>query len=201
MIVVDYFEEGYRSSMRILEIILIGIGLAMDAFAVSVCKGLSMKKLKWENVFLIATYFGSFQAFMPLIGYFLGTTFQNLVTAISHWIAFAVLAFIGGNMIKESFQGQKNLENDSIHMRNMILLAVATSLDALAVGITFAFFKINVFLAIVIIGIITFLLSVVGVLIGRLFGDKLQNKAEMLGGIILIMIGIKILLEHFNFFH
>lgn len=182
--------------MGILEIGLIGMGLAMDAFAVSVCKGLSMKKLQLKKAFIIALYFGLFQAIMPAIGYLLGSTFESLVTSIDHWVAFILLGLIGRNMIKESFNKEDDKKNDSVDFKNMIVLAIATSIDALAIGITFAFFKINLLLAICIIGVITFGLSLLGVKIGNKFGDKFQNKAEIMGGIILIIIGLKILLEH-----
>lgn len=182
--------------MGILEIVVISIGLAMDAFAVSVCKGLSMKKMNWKNAIIIAFYFGAFQALMPVIGYFLGTTFSGFVESIDHWIAFILLAIIGGNMIKESTDDEVEKRNDKVDFKTMIGLAIATSIDALAVGITFAFFRINLFSAILCIGIITFILSLIGVFIGNKFGDKFQNKAELAGGIILIIIGLKILLEH-----
>lgn len=182
--------------MGILEIILIGVGLAMDAFAVAVCKGLSMKKLEWRKTIIIALYFGFFQAIMPAIGYLLGSTFENVVTNIDHWIIFILLAVIGGNMIKESFNKEDDERNDNVDFKSMVILAVATSIDALAVGITFAFFKTNILLNIGIIGLITFTLSIIGVKIGNKFGDKFQNKAEFTGGIILIVIGLKILLEH-----
>lgn len=182
--------------MGILEIILIGVGLAMDAFAVAVCKGLSMKKMNWKNAIIIALYFGIFQAVQPIIGYLLGTTFSGFVKGVDHWIAFILLVMIGGNMIKESFDDEQNKKNDSIDIKTMLLLAVATSIDALAVGITFAFFKTNIILAVTIIGVVTFVLSILGVKIGNRFGNKFQNKAELTGGIILIIIGLKILLEH-----
>ena len=182
--------------MGVLEVIFIGIGLAMDAFAVSVCKGLSMKKIKWKKAIIIALYFGIFQAVMPLIGFFLGLTFQDLVTSIDHWIAFVLLAIIGGNMIKESFDDENEKRNDSVDFKVMIVLALATSIDALAVGITFAFLQTKILMPILFIGIITFLISLLGVKIGNKFGDKFQNKAELFGGIVLILIGLKILLEH-----
>lgn len=184
--------------MGILEISLLGIGLAMDAFAVSICKGLSMKKMNWKNAIIIALYFGIFQALMPMIGYFLGTTFESFVTTFDHWIAFILLALIGGNMIKESFDNEDEKKNDKVDFKTMIVLALATSIDALAVGITFAFFDVNLLLAVAIIGIITFIISIFGVKIGNKFGDKYQNKAELIGGIILVILGIKILLEHLN---
>ena len=182
--------------MEIYEILLIGIGLAMDAFAVSICKGLSMKKMNWKNVVIIALYFGVFQALMPLIGYFLGMTFESIVTTFDHWVAFALLTLIGGGMIKESFDDEDDKKNDKVDFKTMVVLAIATSIDALAIGITFAFFDVNIVLAVSIIGIITFIISVLGVKIGNRFGDKYQNKAQLMGGIILVLLGFKILLEH-----
>ena len=165
--------------MGISEIIFISASLAMDAFAVSICKGLSMKKLDWKKAFIIALYFGAFQGLMPVIGYFLGATFSDLVTSIDHWIAFALLSIIGGNMIKESFDDEEEKRNDNVDFKTMIVLAIATSIDALAVGITFAFLKTNIVLSVVLIGIITFVISLLGVNIGNKFGDKFQNKAEL----------------------
>lgn len=182
--------------MELFEITVIGIGLAMDAFAVSVCKGLSMKKVDWKKTIIIALYFGIFQALMPVLGYFLGSTFSSFVEKVDHWIAFILLAIIGGNMIKESTDDEEEKRNDNVDVKTMLLLALATSIDALAVGVTFAFFKVNLLLSISIIGIITFALSVLGVIIGNKFGDKFQNRAELAGGIILIIIGLKILLDH-----
>ena len=182
--------------MEIYEILLIGIGLAMDAFAVSICKGLSMKKMNWKNAVIIALYFGVFQALMPLIGYFLGMTFESIVTTFDHWVAFALLTLIGGGMIKESFDDEDDKKNDRVDFKTMVVFAIAKSIDALAVGITFAFFDVNIVLAVSIIGIITFIISVLGVKIGNRFGDKYQNKAQLMGGIILVLLGFKILLEH-----
>lgn len=182
--------------MEIFEIILIAVSLAMDAFAVSICKGLSMKKLDWKKVTIIALYFGGFQAFMPIIGYFLGSAFAEFVSSIDHWIAFILLAIIGGNMIKDSFDDEEEKRNDKVDFKTMIVLAIATSIDALAVGVTFAFFETNLWISILVIGVITFAMSIIGVKVGNKFGDKFQNKAELLGGIILIFIGLKILLEH-----
>lgn len=182
--------------MELIEIVFIGVGLAMDAFAVSVCKGLSMKKIILKNALIIGLYFGIFQALMPVIGYFLGGTFSSFVQKADHWIAFILLALIGGNMIRESLSKDKEEGNDSIDFKTMIVLAVATSIDALAVGVTFAFFEVNLILAITVIGVITFVLSFAGVYIGNRFGDKLEDKAELAGGVILILIGLKILLEH-----
>lgn len=182
--------------MRTFEIMVISIGLAMDAFAVSICKGLSMKKINWKNTIIIALYFGILQALMPIIGYLLGTAFSGFVESLDHWIAFILLSIIGGNMIKESTDDEVEKRNDHVDFKTMIVLAIATSIDALAIGVTFAFFKTNIILSASIIGIITFILSFIGVVIGNKFGDKFQNKAEFTGGIILIMIGLKILLEH-----
>ncbi|MBR2785207.1 MAG: manganese efflux pump [Clostridia bacterium] len=182
--------------MKLFEIIVIGIGLAMDAFAVSVCKGLAMKKLDCKKAIIIAVYFGIFQTLMPVLGYFLGSTFSSFVQQVDHWIAFILLVLIGGNMIKDSTDDEEEKRNDRVDVKTMVLLAIATSIDALAVGVTFAFFEVNLLLSILIIGIITFTLSVLGVVIGNKFGDKFQNRAELAGGIILIVIGLKILLEH-----
>ena len=182
--------------MNLYEIILISIGLAMDAFAVSICKGLSMKKINWKSTIIIAIYFGLFQAIMPVFGYLLGSSFSVIVQKLDHWIAFMLLTIIGGNMIKESKDDETEKRNDKVDFKTMIILAIATSIDALAVGVTFAFFKVNIILSISIIGLITFILSFVGVIIGNRFGDKFQNKAELTGGVILIIIGLKILLEH-----
>ena len=182
--------------MELFEIIAIGVGLAMDAFAVSICKGLSMKKIDWKKAIIIALYFGIFQALMPILGYFLGSTFSSFVQSVDHWIAFILLAIIGGNMIKDSTDDEVEKRNDKVDVKTMLLLAIATSIDALAVGVTFAFFEVNLLLSISIIGIITFVLSFLGVIIGNKFGDKFQNRAELAGGIVLIIIGLKILLEH-----
>lgn len=186
--------------MELLEILLIAIGLAMDAFAVSVCKGLSMKKMNWKKALIIGGYFGFFQALMPIIGYFLGSTFENLVTKIDHWIAFGLLVLIGTNMLKEAFANDEENYNDDVNFKTMIVLAVATSIDALAVGITFAFLQANILISAIVIGTITFLISVVGVKIGNKFGDKYERKAETVGGLILIFMGIKILFEHLEIF-
>ena len=182
--------------MELLEIILIAIGLAMDAFAVSICKGLSMKKMNWKKALIVGLYFGIFQGLMPVIGYLLGTSFESLVTKIDHWIAFGLLVFIGGNMLKEAFGNDSENCNDNVDFKTMVFLAIATSIDALAVGITFVFLKTNIILASLAIGIITFAICVIGVKIGNKFGDKYERKAETVGGLILIFMGIKILLEH-----
>lgn len=184
--------------MGIFELLLLSIGLGMDAFAVSVCKGISMKKMDWKKACIVGLYFGGFQALMPVIGYFLGTSFQSIITNIDHWVAFVLLGIIGGKMIQEAFQKDNDEEEYSsdVSVKTMLILSVATSIDALAVGITFAFLNVNLLLAITFIGLITFLLSVVGTKIGNRFGDKYKGKAEFIGGIILILIGFKILFEH-----
>ena len=184
--------------MELFEIIAIGLGLAMDAFAVSICKGLSMKKFNWKKAIIIASYFGIFQALMPVLGYFLGSTFSSFVQSVDHWIAFILLAIIGANMIKDSMDDEEEKRNDRVDVKTMLLLAIATSIDALALGITFAFLKVNLFIALPIISIITFIFSFVGVKIGNKFGNKYNTIAELLGGIVLILIGLKILLEHLN---
>lgn len=184
--------------MGILELILIAIGLGMDAFAVSICKGISMSKMNWKKAIIIGLYFGIFQALMPVIGFTLGKAFENLVTSIDHWIAFGLLLIIGIKMIIDAFKEDNVSVNDSVNWKVMIILAIATSIDALAVGITFAFLQVNLLLAVSIIGIITFILCVIGTKIGNNFGNKFENKAEILGGIVLIFIGVKILLEHLN---
>ena len=182
--------------MGILEILLISFGLAMDAFAVSICKGLSMNKINTKKTVLIGAYFGFFQALMPSIGYLLGRGFENFVTQIDHWIAFILLLFIGTNMIREAFSQDKDENNDDTSLKTMLILSIATSIDALAVGITFAFLGVNILTSILTIGIITFITSCIGVIIGNKFGNKYERKAEIFGGVILIIIGIKILIEH-----
>ena len=186
--------------MGVAELLLIAVGLSMDAFAVSVCKGLAMKKCTWGKACLVGMYFGVFQAGMPLAGYFLGVQFRNVITPIDHWIAFILLGIIGGNMIREVFcdDGEECCQDTdaSLDVRTMLGLAVATSIDALAVGVTFAFLKVDIVPAVSFIGIITFTLSVLGVRIGNIFGTRYQAKAQLLGGVILILMGIKILLEH-----
>ena len=178
-------------------VLLTGIGLSMDAFAVSICKGLKMHKLNYKQMWLIALFFGGFQAIMPLIGWTLGRSFKTYIEDFDHWIAFALLAFIGGKMAFESF---KNEEDDcccsSLDIKELVVLAIATSIDALAVGIAFAIDDINIWFAILIIGITTFVLSAIGIIIGHRFGAVYKSKAELAGGIILILIGFKILLEH-----
>lgn len=187
--------------MGILELLILAIGLSMDAFAVSVCKGLAMKKLEFKNMAIVGLWFGEFQALMPSIGYFLGVQFKNQITAIDHWIAFVLLGIIGANMIKEACSKDDEEEvKANLDVKTMFMLAIATSIDALAVGITFAFLSVNLVHAVTFIGITTFILSAVGVGIGNIFGTKYKAKAEIAGGIILILLGIKILLEHLGIF-
>jgi len=189
------FFCGRREKMGFVEIFLIGVGLSMDAFAVSICKGLSVSKLKAKNALSCGIYFGGFQALMPLIGFILGVQFKDKIESIDHWIAFILLFFIGINMIKEAFEDEENCSND-FSFKAMLPLAIATSIDALAVGVTFAFLSVNIWLAITIIGITTFVISMIGVKIGHIFGLKYKKNAEIVGGVILIIIGLKILLEH-----
>ena len=189
-------KRGMKICMGAIEILLISIGLAMDAFAVSVCKGLSMKKMSWKKAIIIGLYFGTFQAIMPTIGFFLGTTFERFITNVDHWIAFILLVGIGLNMVKEAFDTESESRNDSVDVKTMLVLSIATSIDALAIGITFACLKMNILVPVITIGVITFIISVIGVKIGNRFGDKYEKKAEIMGGVILILLGIKILLEH-----
>ena len=183
--------------MSIIELILLAAGLSMDAFAVSICKGLAMEKISFKKMGTVGLWFGGFQAIMPLTGYFLGSSFEKYITGIDHWIAFVLLAIIGANMIKESLSKEEENQNDSLDFKTMLLLAIATSIDALAVGITFALLPdVNIVAAISFIGMFTFLTSAFGVKIGNVFGIKYKSKAEFAGGFILIVIGLKILLEH-----
>ena len=185
--------------MSPFELLFLAIGLSMDAFAVAICKGLSMQQFNQKHAAIIALYFGAFQALMPAIGYLLGSRFQQSITAYDHWIAFILLALIGGNMIKESFDHETETSSPSIHFQEMLILAIATSIDALAVGVTFAFLQVSLIPAVSTIGIITFMISVLGVKIGNVFGMKYKSKAEFAGGVILILIGGKILIEHLFF--
>ena len=180
--------------MELWELFLLAVGLSMDAFAVSICKGLSVKKATVKEAATAGIYFGGFQALMPILGYFLGVSFQNLIADIDHWIAFILLSLIGVQMIRES-KGEENV-NSSFGIKEMIPLAVATSIDALAVGVTFAFLKVEIMSAVGMIGCVTFLFSAVGIWIGNLFGKLYKTRAEIMGGIILILIGLKILIEH-----
>lgn len=180
--------------MGILELFILAVGLSMDAFAVSVCKGLSLGKISWKHMALAGIWFGGFQALMPLIGYFGGRYFTDMITGYSHWIAFILLLIIGGSMIREAF-GEEEAVDCSMTARSMFVLAVATSIDALAVGVTFAFLNVSIVPAVSFIGVVTFICSAIGIKIGSIFGVKYKSKAELAGGIILILIGVKILLE------
>lgn len=182
--------------MSLLTLFITAVGLSMDAFAVAICKGLAMKKLSLKKALIIGLWFGGFQALMPTVGYLLGTRFESYVTSIDHWIAFVLLALIGANMVKEALSKEEDSANDATDFKTMLLLAVATSIDALAVGVTYAFLQVEIIPAVAFIGVITFTLSLVGVKIGNVFGLKYKAKAELAGGIILIVMGIKILLEH-----
>lgn len=188
--------------MNLFELFIIAVGLSMDAFAVSICKGLSLQKLRFKNALTVGLYFGIFQGGMPLIGYILGIQFQDKITAFDHWIAFVLLGIIGLKMIKEALEKEPEHEiasddvSEELGFKNMTILAIATSIDALAVGVTFAFLNVNIIPAVSFIGIVTLVLSMVGVKIGNIFGTKYKSKAELAGGIILILMGAKILLEH-----
>ena len=185
--------------MGFIELFLIAVGLSMDAFAVSICKGLNMRKINYKHACIIGGFFGVFQAVMPLVGWVLGKQFEQYITSIDHWIAFALLAFIGGKMAIEALKGdeedEKNDDKDKLDYKELFVLAVATSIDALAVGITFAFLQVSIIPSVLLIGVTTFVLSVVGVAIGNKFGTKYKSKAEFVGGVILVCIGLKILLE------
>ena len=182
--------------MTLFELLTLAVGLSMDAFAVSVCKGLSVPKVQWKHMLICGAYFGAFQALMPLIGYLLGANFQEMIQSVDHWIAFGLLTIIGANMIREALGKDEEALDASFGIRAMLPLAVATSIDALAVGVTFAFLDVNVVPAVSCIGGITFLLSMLGVRIGSVFGKKWKRRAELVGGVILIGIGLKILIEH-----
>ena len=182
--------------MTFFELFLIGIGLSMDAFAVSICKGLSMQKIDKKYTLCIGLFFGGFQALMPLTGYLLGSQFSGYIERFDHWIAFVLLAFIGFNMIREARSDEENESNDRFDFKTMLPLAVATSIDALAVGVTFAFLRVNIVPAVSFIGCITFLLSAIGLKAGNIIGAKNRSRAEFAGGLVLILMGIKILLEH-----
>ncbi len=185
--------------MNFIELFIIAVGLSMDAFAVSICKGLSVKRIQPIHPLTVGVYFGGFQALMPLIGYFFGIRFQALIANIDHWIAFVLLALIGGNMLREAF-GEEEDVDASFSFTTMFPLAVATSIDALIIGVTFAFLQVHILPAVLFIGITTFIFSAAGLWVGNIFGAKYQQKAEVLGGIVLIGMGIKILLEHLGIF-
>ena len=185
--------------MSIWEVLIIAVGLSMDAFAVALCKGLSMKKLNIKYGIIIALFFGVFQALMPLIGWFISSRFEKYIKAYDHWIAFAILLIIGAKMIIDAIKESRDPEKETefrFKVTEMLILAVATSIDALAVGVSFGLLEINIWSSISIIGCVTFILSFIGVIIGNFFGSRFKTKAEIAGGIILILLGVKILLEH-----
>ena len=182
--------------MTIAELFIIAVGLSMDACAVSICKGLSVRKATLKQALIVGAYFGGFQALMPAIGYVLGSQFQSLIVSVDHWIAFVLLVIIGGNMIRESRSSSCEVMDQSFGFKAMFPLAVATSIDALAMGVTFAFLQVNIVAAVLFIGAITFTLSAIGMKVGNVVGDKFKSKAELLGGVVLVLMGTKILLEH-----
>ena len=182
--------------MGLLELFVIAVGLSMDAFAVSICKGLSARELKPKHALTVGVYFGGFQMLMPLIGFALGVRFQSFITSIDHWIAFVLLGLIGANMIRESREQDEENLSDSFSVGAMLPRAVATSIDALAVGVTFAFLQVSILPAVCFIGATTFILSCIGIRIGHVFGLKYKSRAELFGGAVLILMGTKILLEH-----
>ncbi len=183
--------------MDLLSLLLLAVGLSMDAFAVSVCKGLAVGKVKAKHMCIVGAWFGGFQALMPTVGYLLGTRFEKYITAVDHWIAFVLLMLIGANMIREALsKGEEEEADASLSFKTMFLMAVATSIDALAVGITFAFLQVNIVPAALTIGATTFLISAIGVKVGSVFGLRYKKRAEIVGGVILCLLGVKILLEH-----
>ena len=182
--------------MTFIELLLIAIGLSMDAFSVSICKGLTTKRFSWRMALICGLWFGGFQVLMPIIGYYLGAQFQEMIEAYDHWIAFGLLFLIGANMIREAVWGKEEQQDGSLGFKTMFLLAIATSIDALAVGVSFACIQVKLWSSVIIIGLTTFLFSVLGVKIGNVFGSKYEKSAGIIGGIILILIGLKILLEH-----
>lgn len=191
--------------MQLWELFVIAVGLSMDAFAVAICKGLSVQKINPCHTLIAGAWFGGFQGLMPLAGYLLGKGFAHLIESVDHWVAFVLLAFIGGNMIREALSGEEDECSEckecggSFGVKKMFPMAVATSIDALAVGVSFAFLKVRIVPAITFIGVITFVLSAVGVVVGNVFGAKFKSKAELAGGIVLIGMGAKILIEHLFF--
>ena len=182
--------------MGLAELFILAVGLSMDAFAVSICKGLSIRKLKLRQALIVGAWFGAFQALMPAAGWLLGSAFTDLIESVDHWIAFVLLLLIGGNMIREALGHEEEEADPSLAPATMLLLAVATSIDALAVGITFAFLRVDILPAVTLIGVCTSLISAAGVKIGNVFGSRYQAKAELAGGAVLVLIGVKILLEH-----
>ena len=191
----DYIRKGGKR-MSLIELFLLAVGLSMDAFAVSICKGLSMQKLDVKKMVIVGLYFGGFQALMPTLGYLLGVSFKDMISAIDHWIAFVLLGLIGISMNREACSGEEESVDASVTVKAMVPLAVATSIDALAAGVTFAFLDVSIVWAVSFIGVITFTFSMIGVKVGNGFGTRYQKKAEVAGGVILILLGTKILLEH-----
>jgi putative Mn2+ efflux pump MntP len=189
------FAALFERSMDFIELLLIAVGLSMDAFSVSVCKGLTTKRFLWRTALVCGTWFGVFQALMPIVGYYLGAQFQGFIDIYTHWIAFGLLLLIGANIIREAVWGKEEKQDSSLGFKTMLLLAIATSIDALAVGVSFACIQVNIWTAISIIGVTTFLFSMLGVKIGNVFGSKYEKSAGIIGGIILILMGLKILLE------
>lgn len=191
--------------MGIFELFLIGVSLSMDAFAVAICHGLSMPKLNLRHGVVIALFFGGFQALMPFLGWILGSQFARYIESVDHWVAFALLALIGGNMVREALSNEEEEEEtacataDRLDLKRLFMMAIATSIDALAVGVTFAFFRVPILPAITIIGITTFCISLGGVVVGNYFGTRYKKRAEITGGVVLILLGAKILLEHLGF--
>ena len=182
--------------MTIFELFILAVGLSMDAFAVAVCKGLAIGRIQWKHVLIVGLWFGGFQALMPFLGWLLGAAFADRIARYDHWVAFILLGLIGANMVRESLDKDPEHVNPSLGYKTMLIMAIATSIDALAVGVTFAFLEVRILPAVSFIGVITFLLSALGVKIGSIFGTKYKSKAELAGGVILILLGIKILLEH-----
>ena len=184
--------------MGFVELFLIGVGLSMDAFAVAICKGLGMHRINYRHALVIALFFGGFQALMPLLGWALGSQFAAFITPVDHWIAFGLLAFVGGKMLWEAFRGGEDVgpDTEKLDVKELFMLAIATSIDALAVGIGFAFLQVDIVIAITVIGITTFVLSIIGVMVGNRFGARYEKPSTIVGGIVLILIGHKILLEH-----
>ena len=182
--------------MELIELFLVALSLSMDAFAVSLCKGLSVGRPTPGQCLTCGAWFGGFQALMPLIGFLLGVRFQGVISSVDHWVAFVLLGLIGANMVREALGGDEEHVDSSFGPRAMLPLAVATSIDALAVGVTFAFLRVEIAPAVALIGVTTLVLSAIGVKVGSVFGDRFQSKAELAGGVILILMGTKILLEH-----
>ena len=187
--------------MGFWELLVLAVGLSMDAFAVSICKGLSLRELRPRHMVVVGAWFGAFQALMPTAGYLLGAAFADMIASVDHWIAFVLLSLIGGNMIREALGGEEEDCDPSLSPMVMLMLAVATSIDALAMGVMFAFLRVDILWAVSLIGVCTFVISAAGVKIGNLFGSRYRSKAELLGGVVLVLIGVKILLEHLGVLH